>query len=657
MSGDVPEILWRPSEEDLQLSPLGRFAAMVGMSLNYEELWCWSVEDLDRFWSAIAEFFDVRFDHQPQIALADTSMPGAKWFPGAGLSYVEHIFRGHEPDTVAIHQRSEVREHSTWTWGRLREETSRIAEGLRALGVTKGDRVASYLPNIPETVAAFLAVASIGAVWSSAAPEFGVHAVVSRFRQIEPKVLLAVDGYRYRGREIAREAQGQEIAELTGARLIRFGYLDGAGWGSEIPAQPAGSLRYEVVPFDHPLWILYSSGTTGTPKAIVHGHGGVLLEHLKLIGLQQGVQPGDRYFWFSTTGWVMWNIVVGALLTGAEIVVYDGDPGGDALWDLAAAARVTLFGASAGYFEGCLARGIDPTRGRDLSALRAIGSTGSPLDPRCYDWVYDVFPASTWLFSTSGGSDVASGFLGAAPTPVYRGELAPAALGVDLRSYSPAGAPLVDELGEMVIAQPMPSMPLFFWNDPDGSRLSNSYFEKYPGVWTHGDWLKITSRRTGVITGRSDATINRGGVRFGTSELYDVVLAVQEIDDALAVDVPAPNTTGRLLLFVKPRPGAKVDDNLRSHLKQAIRSGLSPRHVPDAIITVSGVPRTSSGKRIELPIKRLLTGADCDAVLDRASLANPEALADFERYAAAVTTNQMGTEMTNRSCIQAEVDR
>jgi acetoacetyl-CoA synthetase len=560
-------------------------------------------------------------------------MPGAEWFPGARLSYAQHVFRGREDDEVAIRHASELRPLGEWTWGELRARTGGFAGALREAGVVAGDRVAAYLPNIPETVAAFLGCASIGATWSSCAPEFGVRSVVDRFAQIEPKVLLAVDGYRYGGRDFDR---GETIAALqrelpTLERTLVLPYLAGGEW-ELAPAE----LELAQLPFDHPLWVLYSSGTTGLPKAIVHGQGGILLEHLKKLRLHLDARAGDRVFWFTTTGWMMWNFLVGGLLSEASIVLFDGNPAHPdlgTLWDLADAAGITCFGTSAGYVSACQKAGVDPRAGRNLGRLDSVGSTGSPLAPEGFDWVRERLGEDVWLFSTSGGTDVCTAFVGGVPTlPVYRGELQARALGAKVEAWSEDGRPLVDEVGELVITEPMPSMPLYLWGDEDGSRYRESYFSTFPGVWRHGDWIEITDRGTAIITGRSDATINRGGVRMGTSELYRSILALDDVVDALVVDVPQGEGS-RMTLFVVLRDGAALDDRLESEIRRRIREDCSPRHVPDEVLAAPEIPRTLSGKILEVPVKRLLAGASPDTVASRDSLANPEALDWFARLA------------------------
>ena len=625
-------LLWEPPARLRERSHMARFMADRGVA-DYDALWRWSVEDLEGFWAAIWERFDVGSPYER--VLADASMPGAVWFPGARLNYAERLFCGKPGERVAIVHASELRGLAEWTWGELREQTARIRAGLRARGVGPGDRVAAYLPNVPETIAAFLATASLGAVWSSAAPEFGARSVCDRFGQIEPKLLLAIDGYRYGGRDFDRRAAVDAIAEEIGAPVVRLGYLDGSGWEDGFLGAP--ELDFETVPFDHPLWVLYSSGTTGLPKAIVQGQGGILLEHLKKMYLHVDAHEGDRVFWFTTTGWMMWNFLVSVLLTDAAIVLYDGNPGTpdlNRLWDLAEDSRMTCFGTSASYIASCMKAGIEPARGRDLSALRAVGSTGSPLAPEGFEWVYEHVGRDTWLFSTSGGTDVCTAFVGGCPVlPVYLGELQARCLGADLHAFDEQGRPVIEEVGELVLTQPMPSMPLRFWGDDDGSRLREAYFDTYPGVWRHGDWIRITDRGTAVIYGRSDSTINRGGVRMGTSEIYRAVLAVPEVVDALVVDVPREGQESWMPLFVVLGDGAELSDELVAEIRRRVREDCSPRHVPSEIRAIDEVPRTLSGKVLEVPVKRILMGEPPERAASRDSLANPAALDFFVELA------------------------
>jgi acetoacetyl-CoA synthetase len=640
------ELLWRPSAERIERATITRFARERGLPEGYHDLWAWSVGDIEAFWAAIWDFFDV--DGAYDRVLGSREMPGVEWFPGAQLSYARHVFRGKDDAEVAIRHASELRGLGEWTWGELRDRTARIATGLRRLGVAEGDRVVAYMPNIPETIAAFLACASIGATWSSCSPDFGARSVVDRFAQIEPKVLLAVDGYRYGGKDFDRcsvvEGLRAEMPSLEQTVILPYlgcGSIEGALPWSELVAA-SGELEFADLPFDHPLWVLYSSGTTGLPKPIVHGQGGILLEHLKKMHLHVDAQRGDRVFWFTTTGWMMWNFLVGVLLTDASIVLYDGNPahpGPDVLWQLAADTGMTTFGTSAAYISSCMKAGVKPGEGRDLSALSAVGSTGSPLSPEGFRWVYDELGSETWLFSTSGGTDVCTAFVGGVPTlPVYLGELQGRSLGCDVQAWDEDGHSLVGEVGELVITQPMPSMPVFFWNDPDGSRLRESYFEMYPGVWRHGDWIEITERETAIIYGRSDSTINRGGIRMGTSEIYRSVLSLDDVVDALVVDVPRAGTEGWMPLFVVLREGASLDDELVGRIRSRLREDCSPRHVPNEVHQIAEIPRTLSGKVLEVPVKRILMGHDPDRAVSRGALANPAALDWFVDFAAAGDT-------------------
>jgi acetoacetyl-CoA synthetase len=641
--------IWTPSPEQVERATLTRYTRWLERRLgrrfgDYQELWAWSTSELETFWQSLWDFYEIRAHVPPERVLSSRAMPGARWFPGAELSYAEHVFRGKPDDRVAIVHASELRPQAELTWGELRAQVAAAAAGLRALGVEPGDRVAAYLPNVPETVVGFLACASIGATWSSCSPEFGVRSVVDRFAQIEPKVLLAVDGYRYGGRDFdRRDALAALQLALPGVeQTVVLPYLaaatGGTSWDDLLASGAGAPLDCISLPFDHPIWVLYSSGTTGPPKGIVHGQGGILLEHLKTLGLHVDAQGGDRLFWFTTTGWMMWNFLVGGLLTDAAIVLWDGSaaaPGLDALWQLAESAGVTCFGASAAYVSACAKAGVEPREGRDLSALRAFGSTGSPLGARGFRWVYEHVGPDTWLFSTSGGTDVCSAFVGGVPTlQVYEGELQGRALGAKVEAFDEQGRSVVDEVGELVLTEPLPSMPLGLWDDADGSRYREAYFSVYPDIWRHGDWIEITSRGTAIISGRSDSTINRGGVRIGTAELYGAVLGLPQVLDALAVEVPRPGSEGWLVLFVVLADGATLDDELRAELRRRIRKDCSPRHVPDELRQVAQVPRTLSGKLLEVPVKRILSGMPADRAASRDALANPEALDEFAALAA-----------------------
>ena len=661
------EPMWAPSPERVERANMTRYLRWLGdrrglRLASYDELWRWSVDDLDGFWTSIWEFFEVG-GPAPSPALAERRMPGARWFPGATLNHAELSLRRHD-DHPALLFGNEAGELGTLSYAELGRRVAAVAAGLRGLGVAKGDRVVAYLPNVPETVIAMLATASIGGIWSSCAPEFGVSSVVDRFAQIEPRVLVAVDGYRYGGAwhdrrdalaEIRRRLPTLEATVLVGAS----GQEGPPGRGDPAPASGNGvawdrllaegagaALTFEPVAFDHPLWVLYSSGTTGLPKAIVHGHGGIALELLKSISLQLDLGPADRFFWFTTTGWMMWNFLAGGLLLGSTVVLYDGSPGHPdmgALWRFAERSRMTYLGTSAAFVLASMKAGVEPARDAglsprelaDLSKLRGLGSIGAPLPSEGFEWVYRQVKEDLLLASASGGTDMCTAFVGGVPlVPVYSGEISCRCLGAKVEAFSPDGTPIVGSLGELVITRPMPSMPVGFWADRDGERYKAAYFDTYPGVWRHGDWITITSRGSCVITGRSDATLNRGGVRLGTSEFYSVVEGLPAVADAVVVHLEDPEGgAGELLLFVVLQPGLELDDALRATIAKELRTALSPRHVPDAIYQVDAVPRTLSGKKLEVPVKRILTGTAVDEAAAKGALANPESLVAFERLA------------------------
>jgi acetoacetyl-CoA synthetase len=643
------EVLWTPPVDVREHSRIGHYlrwlAERHGLEFaDYEALWRWSVDDLPAFWGSLWEYFEVRANGWSGTVLADAGMPGARWFPGAALNYAEHVLRmpGIGDDDVAVLAYSQTRPPITLTAAELREQVRRVRAGLRRLGVVRGDRVVAYLPNIPETLVLMLATASLGATFSSCAPEFGTRSVVDRWRQIDPKVLVAVDGYRYGDKAVDRAAELSAIVEALPSlsAVVRLGYLgtevEELSW-STLAADTEEPLAFEQVPFDHPLYLLYSSGTTGLPKPIVHGHGGILVEHMKMLALHHDLGPGDRFFWFSTTGWMMWNYLVSAPAVGASVVLVDGNPGYPDLgwlWRTAAEAGMTYFGTSAPFLLSCRKAGLVPCEIADLSALRGLGSTGAPLPPEGFDWVYEAV-GDVLLASASGGTDVCTAFVGGVPlVPVYSGEISCRCLGAKVEAFAPDGTSIVDALGELVISAPMPSMPVGFWGDADGSRYADAYFSTYPGVWRHGDWITITSRGTCVITGRSDATLNRGGVRLGTSEFYSVVEGLDEVVDALVVHLEDPaGGAGELLLFVVLAPGLVLDDALRARLVGELRSALSPRHVPDEIYQVEAVPRTLSGKKLEVPVKRILTGTPGEQAAAKGALVNPESLSAFETLA------------------------
>ncbi len=643
----MTEVLRRPDDDVLDTTAIGTFVRWLaterGLDFpDYESLWRWSVTDLEGFWAAVWDHYGVRGTYDTVVG--STDMPGAQWFPGARLNYAEHLLdRPEDADRVAVIARSQTRGPQQLTFGELADRVARARTGLRALGVGEGDRVVGYLPNIPEAVVAFLACASLGAVWASCAPEFGARSVVDRFAQIEPTVLLAVSGYTYGAKQVDKSADVAAIrAGLPTLRHVvdvPYGPTavpDALGWADLLAVhEPA---QFAPVPFDHPLYVLFSSGTTGLPKAIVHGHGGILLEHLKSTACQLDLRPGDVFLWFTTTAWTMWNILVSGLAQRAAIVLVDGNPLHPDLlaqWRIAAETGATLLGTSPGYLMACRKAGVDPTAELDLSALRTLGITGAPLPGEGFDWVAERFGPRLLLNSMSGGTDVCSGFVSGNPwLPVYRGELSGPCLGVDVTAFDPAGNEVVGELGELVIRRPMPSMPVRFWNDPGDERYRASYFEVYPGIWRHGDWVTMSERRSFVISGRSDATLNRGGVRLGTAEFYAVVEDLPEVADSLVVHLEDDGGgPGRLLLFVALRAGAELDDALRGRISAALRRDLSPRHVPDAITVVPAVPRTLTGKKLETPIKRILRGSapaeviSADAVSDFAAVSAFVALA------------------------------
>jgi acetoacetyl-CoA synthetase len=622
-------------------------AAERGLDLpDYDSRWRWSVAESEVFWGAVAEFFEVSFHDRARGVLGDRVMPGTRWFPGATLNYAEHALRpdpGKDDDDVAVVFRREDGLTDRLTFGRLRAQVAAVRAGLAALGVRRGDRVAALVPNSPHAVIAFLATASLGAIWSSCSPDFGVRAVSDRFAQIEPTVLVTIEGYLYNGRPFDIQPVVAELcASMPSLRAtVVIPYIGSAGrvvgpdvaWDELLEQHAGAELTFEAVPFDHPLWVLYSSGTTGLPKGIVHGHGGIVLEHLKALALHCDLGPGGRFFWFTTTGWMMWNFLVSGLLVGSTIVLYDGSPAYPdltALWRLAEEQAVTYFGTSAPYIQSCLKEGLRPASAHDLSALRAVGSTGAPLTPEGFHWIAHEFGPGVQIASVSGGTDLCTAFVGAAPdVPVWLGELSCRMLGAPVAAYDEAGREVVDQVGELVITGPMPSMPLFFWNDPDGSRLRDAYFGDFPGVWRHGDWIRITPRGSAVIYGRSDSTLNRGGIRMGTSEFYRVVEAFPEVEDSLVIDTSGSGTAdGELLCFVVLTPGTTLAE-IEPTLRRALRTGLSPRHVPDRFIVIAEVPRTLNGKKCEVPVKKILAGTPPAEAVSRDALRNPDALEPF----------------------------
>jgi len=650
MAVTLGDVLWTPPADVRTSTQVGRFMDFVaarGVVLDdYDAALRWSVADLEGFWAAIWDFFGVRAHTPYERVLSERVMPGARWFEGATLNYAEHMV-GLEEDTagVAIVARSQSRDPFEVTWGELRDQVARARAGLQRLGVGPGDRVVAYLPNIPETLVAFLATASLGAVWATCAPEFGARAVIDRFGIVEPKVLLAVAGYGYGAKHVDRRPEVAAIRADLGTleHVVHVRYaggpddaLPGAHAWDDLLAEPA-PLRFDPMPFDHPLCVLFSSGTTGLPKPIVHGHGGILVEGYKNLGLSWDLQPGDRLLWFSTTAWMMWNALVTSLLHRASIVMIDGNPAYPDLsmqWRLAEETRPTFMGASPALLMGCRKAGLDLTR-LDLSSIRQLGAAGSPLPTEGYAWVYEQLGPDVLLNCGSGGTDVCTGIVQGSPMqPVFAGEIAGRCLGVDTAAFDPDGNAVVGALGELVIRAPMPSMPVGFWDDPGDERYHAAYYEDYPGVWRHGDWILFTERGSCIITGRSDATLNRGGVRMGTGEFYEVVEELDDVLDSLVVHLEDDEGgAGELLLFVVLRDGATLDDDLRARIGRALRGELSPRHVPDTVEAVPAIPRTLTGKKLELPVKRMLRGADQARVASRDALADPRAIDAFAAYA------------------------
>jgi acetoacetyl-CoA synthetase len=646
------ELLWEPSASFKHNSRIAEYQRWLaqhhGLNFDsYQALWLWSVTDLDLFWTTIVDFFEIELARPAERILGQRSMPGARWFEGAQINYAQNVFRHASGDRPALVYQSETRALTSLSWADLEAQVASVAATLRGMGVRPGDRVVAYMPNMPETVVAFLAAASLGAIWSSCSPDFGVEAVLDRFAQIEPVVLFAVDGYTYGGKPFSRLDVLEQLQRglPTLKHTILVPYLDAAQahtapatttWQHAV-ATSTDPLTFEPLPFDHPLWVLYSSGTTGLPKALVHSHGGVVLEHVKVLALHTDMRPGDTLFWYTSTGWMMWNFIVGGLLVGATPVLFDGNPAFpdlDTLWQLAESARVQLFGTSAAYIMNCTKAGLRPGERHDLSALKSIGSTGSPLPAEGFGWVYDAVKRDLWLASVSGGTDVVSAFVVGCPLlPVRAGELQCRALGAAVDAFDEQGRSIVDETGELVITQPMPSMPVYLWNDPDFSRYRASYFDLYPGVWRHGDWIRLTYNGSAVIQGRSDSTLNRLGVRIGTSEVYSAIERLPEIRDSLVIGMELPNGGYYMPLFVVLDDTAQLDDALQNKIKATIRSHFSPRHVPDQILAVPAIPRTLSDKKMEVPVKKLFMGVPIHKAANLGATRSPEAVEYFAQLA------------------------
>ncbi|WP_286960875.1 acetoacetate--CoA ligase [Arsenicicoccus sp. UBA7492] len=645
------DIVWTPPVDVLETSQVGQYLTWLARErghrfTTHDELWRWSVTDLDGFWGSVWDYFEVQARMPHREVLGRREMPGAEWFPGATLSYVDHALgRPEDASTVAVMGRSQTREDVDLTFGELREQVAAARDALQRLGVRRGDRVVGYVPNVPESLVAFLATASLGAIWASCATEFGPRAVIDRFAQVDPTVLLVVGGYRYGSKDVDRSAEVAEIraALPTVQHVVDLEYgpwrvEDALSWRELLDAAPEpervdglAQVPTEAVAFDHPLVVLFSSGTTGQPKAIVHGHGGILLEHLKNHAFSWDMRPGDRMLWFSTTAWMMWNALISSLLVRAGIVMIDGNPLWPDLewqWRLAEETGATIMGASPGYLMACRKEGVDLRDRRDRLSLRVIGSAGAPLPPEGYAWVAEQLGPDVQLNVGSGGTDVCSGLVQNSPlVPVWAGEISARCLGADVHAWSETGEELVGELGELVVTSPMPSMPVGFWGDDDGERLRSTYFDHYPGVWRHGDWIVFADNGSCHVAGRSDATLNRGGVRLGTAEFYRVVEALPGVADSLVVHLEDPEGgNGHLLLLVSLSDGVDLDDALRGTVARALRTALSPRHVPDEVLQLPVIPRNLTGKKLELPVKRILQGQSLEQVASRDALAVPTSL-------------------------------
>ncbi len=656
------DLLWTPGPERVDRANITAFtrwlAAGRGLEFgDYGSLWRWSVTDLDGFWQAVWDYCGVRASVPPTAVLGNRAMPGAEWFPGATLNYAEHVLRNERPATDALYYKSESAPLAALSWDKLASDVRVLATRLRDSAVRPGDRVASYLPNIPQTVIAMLAATSIGAIWTSCSPDFGWRGTVDRFRQVGPKVLFCTDGYRHAGTDHDRSAEvAQVIAGLPSLEHVitvpgtaghghvpgpaGHGHVPGARAWDEVldhPAIPASEFRFEQVPFAHPLWILYSSGTTGLPKAITHSHGGILIEQLKLQTFNMDLRAGDRMFFYTTTGWMMWNFLVSSLLLGVRPLLYDGSPawpGPDALWEIVQDARVTFFGASPAYVAMLTQAGVVPQATFDLSALQAVMLAGSPVSAECGAWFYDNVKRDLWLHVGSGGTDMCTGITGGAPTlPVYAGEHQARNLGVAAYAFDEQGEPVTNEVGEMVITEPMPSMPIRLWNDPDGTLYRDTYFSAFPGVWRQGDFFKVNERGGCFVLGRSDATLNRHGVRIGTAEIYAALEPIQEITDALIVNLDLAGGRFFMPLFVRLADNVVLDEALKDKIVHQLRTAYTPRHVPDRIIQVPAIPATLTGKKMEVPVRKILLGVPADQAANPNAMANPGSLEAFAEYA------------------------
>lgn len=648
----IGEVVWQPTKEQIENTTLYEYMQWLKENKllefnNYRELLKWSTDHLDQFWATVAEYNNIIF-HSPykNVLQFDGEIYNSKWFEGATLNYVENIFeRAKDKENErAIYFRSEHIKEQIYTWKELKEKVAAMAHSLRKMGVKKGDRVVAYMPNIPETVIAFLAAASIGAIWSSSAPDFGTRSVVDRFKQIDPVVLFAVDGYQYNGKVIDRTPVLTELMkELpTLKHVVYVPYMNESNhkdtlgenvvlWDSLL--NEPSELQYEIVPFDHPLWILYSSGTTGMPKSIVQGHGGIVLEQTKLANIQNNIRNNDTIFWYTTTGWVMWNILISGLLSGSTVVLYDGNPAYpdlDTLWQLAEDAEVTFFGVGAPFLTICMKSKLNPKEKFNLTKLKSVFSTGAPLPAEAFNWIYKDIKDDVWLSSISGGTDICTGFVGGNPIePVRVGMIQGNLLGVDAHAFDEEGNSIINETGELVVTKPMPSMPLYFWNDKNNEKYIDSYFDMYPGVWRHGDWIKYDDTGNCIIFGRSDSTINRSGVRIGSSDIYRAVEFIDEIADSLIIDLELLNQSNALYLFVALKDDAKLTDELQKKIRVNIKNIVSPKFMPDKIFEINEVPKTINGKKLEVPIRKILLGFNPDKVINYDSMSNPDSVHYF----------------------------
>lgn len=647
---DASTVLWRADQEDIRRSRLYDYQMWLSHHFHiqtegYESLWKWSADNPSHFWESIAQYFNIKFHSPYYSVVSEDPMPGTKWFEGGTINYAEHIFHAMKDTAEAIIFVNEQGDERIISNTEMWQEVSKMQQYLLHLGVGEGDRVCGFLPNIPEATYAFLATISLGAIWSCCSQDFGVSSVVDRFAQIEPKAFIAADGYYYGGKVHSKLHEIKEIKmslpTLKETLIVSYTSqanktdITGVSFYANL-RQPEKDLEFVPVEFNHPIWILYSSGTTGAPKAITHSHGGCLLEHLKYLAFHNDVHQGEHFFWYTTTGWMMWNFLQGSMLLGATIVLYDGHPGYPdlfKLWALAERHSIHHFGTSAPYLVSCMKAGIDPCSKFHLKNIRSIGSTGSPLPPEAFDWVYQSVHNNIWLCSMSGGTDVCTAFVGGViEKPVIRGEIQCRALGCSLHAFDEQRQPVIDSLGEMVITKPMPSMPVFFWNDPGMKKYRASYFEDIPGVWRHGDWVRISPEGGIVIYGRSDATLNRHGIRIGTAEIYRVLNEIPEIEDGLIVNLELAGGRHFMPLFIKLKNSAKLDENLINTINNSLKKQCSPRHVPDTIVQVADIPYTISGKKMEAPVKKILLGMDVEESLNKDAMRNPESLAFFMSY-------------------------